>query len=376
MPDTDYRKLFDLYLFENRLVRKAIADDEASAILSSLAIPDNAGDQQKAKRKIEPGNICCYVGEDCCLEYLVLEQNDNTWLVLKISSWIDFADQYDLIFSHDNEPKMIQLRNAAFVLPDIIEQSLCLGNAGSDILKLIQTTLLEKDRVAEDHSGTVLPIKWRFFQQYFHSIEADLMQQHLHHDWKNQPLPVPLPLPATLAKQQILYTSPSSLAVMRSWTSALATLGKNSLNQLINPLSSCSVFASCIVPTPLFGNPLVKNITEKVKRTLAGLNPKAPKQVKESVNNLGISLLYSSPSTLLWSTMNEVFREDFSYRQEPSGEIILKINPMLVGKEAQIKIKDKMVFSGVLKPVFSLGNNISYSKYELAELTEINIQKS
>ena len=74
--------------------------------------------------------------------------------------------------------------------------------------------------------------------------------------------------------------------------------------------------------------------------------------------------------------MNEVFREDFSYRQEPSGEIILKINPMLVGKEAQIKIKDKMVFSGVLKPVFSLGNNISYSKYELAELTEINIQKS
>lgn len=375
MPETDYRKLFELYLFENRLVRKAVADDEAAAILAGLSIPDNTNDQQKkTNRKIEPGGIYCHVGEDCCLEYLVLEQNNGTWLVLKISGWIDFADQYDLIFRHDDEPKMIQLRNAAFVLPDKIEQSLYLGNAGGDILKQIKTTLLEKDRVAEDHSGTVLPIKWRFFQQYFHSIEADLMQQHLHHNWKNQPLPVPLPLPAYFTKHQ---TSDSSyLAVMRSWTSVLTSLDNHFLNQPLNLFTSPAMIVGLIAPIPLSRNALVKKVMEKVQKYLAGHDPNASKHIKESVNNLGVSLLYSSPSALLWTTMNEVFREDFSYQQEPSGEIILKINPMLVGKEAQIKIKDKMVFSGVLKPVFSLGINISYSKYELAELTEINIQQS
>ncbi|NLH92984.1 MAG: hypothetical protein GX466_02010 [Candidatus Cloacimonetes bacterium] len=375
MPETDYRKLFELYLFENRLVRKAVADDEAAAILAGLSIPDNTNDQQKkTNRKIEPGGIYCHVGEDCCLEYLVLEQNNGTWLVLKISGWIDFADQYDLIFSHDDEPKMIQLRNAAFVLPDKIEQSLYLGNAGGDILKQIKTTLLEKDRVAEDSSGAELPLKWRFFQQRFHSIEADQMQQYLHHDWKNQPLPVPLPLPESLCKQEA--APKSTLDIMRSCTHGLDSLDKGALEWYTYlHAENRLLLATAIDPKYVWYNALSTALIKSIRKFLSGSVPNSVQRISKIVENHGISILYTSPWALIWPALKDTTWNGFSYYKVPSGDIILKINPILVGKEAQIKIKDKVVFDGALKPVFSLGSDITDSENDLSDSIKIKVSQ-
>jgi hypothetical protein len=372
MSNTDYRALFKHYQDELLLCKSSITSHEVESIATSFGVIHDSI-AKPIKRQLMVGDVYFYSKQGVDIEYVLIENQSDAWLVLKVSDWVDFADQYDLIITHNEGQKMIELRSGAFVKTSLVRKSLFLGNVGRQAIETIETTLKSKDRFPAKNSGKELSTEWRFIQQRFHSVEADVMQQYLHVSLSDQPIPVPLPVPDEY--YDATKINRSLVSSMRTWTSATAGLGIAGLvagNLLLNKAMPILGFASFLP-----GVKSIKNIANLAIEFISSTDKKKIQRIAlEQINKHGLSLLYTSPWMLLWSILKTSFQGNFSYYKQPDGELILRINPDLIGRKAIIKIGEVLVFEGILKPIFSLGMAVRISEKELKSLTSITTNEA
>jgi len=163
---------------------------------------------------------------------------------------------------------------------------------------------------------------------------------------------------------------------MRSCTHGLDSLDKGALEWYTYlHAENRLLLATAIDPKYVWYNALSTALIKSIRKFLSGSVPNSVQRISKIVENHGISILYTSPWALIWPALKDTTWNGFSYYKVPSGDIILKINPILVGKEAQIKIKDKVVFDGALKPVFSLGSDITDSENDLSDSIKIKVSQ-